>query len=430
MPPSRSILLVAYFYPPCRDTGARRPASMARHLAELGHRVTVLTTSAYSGRVGPGATTLGEQSVIHSRDLQLVRAKLAGKPTATALFDGESYRGKAHPISRWIAPEPLRVAWAPFAGAAARKFEPDCVITTSPPESAHRIGYRLRRRGVPWVADLRDAWTFEPLRDPFATALHHRYDERLERRWLGSADTVVCVSEPAAADLRRRGIADPIVIANGWDPAESPDALHPGGAALDRAEFDAADLLSPQRVSLVYTGRFGSYGRDPKALIEAMARLAGSDPAAAGKLELAIAGPLTAAEQSLFQTDVAPARINRLGSLERSRALALQRSADALLLVAAPARSQLINFKLFEYLASGTPILALAAGTEAGRVAAEAGCEVVDAGDPTAITAALAKLVAGELSAPRRGAVDPYTYPRQAERMAEAVELAIARAGG
>ena len=45
--PGRQILLVAYFYPPCRDTGVLRTASMTRWLRKLNHRVTVLTTSAY-----------------------------------------------------------------------------------------------------------------------------------------------------------------------------------------------------------------------------------------------------------------------------------------------------------------------------------------------------------------------------------------------
>ena len=42
--PRRRILLVAYFYPPCRDTGMLRPAAMAKWLRRLGHEVTVLTT--------------------------------------------------------------------------------------------------------------------------------------------------------------------------------------------------------------------------------------------------------------------------------------------------------------------------------------------------------------------------------------------------
>ena len=42
-----------------------------------------------------------------------------------------------------------------------RERDFDCVITTSPPESAHGVGMALARRGVPWVADVRDAWNFE-----------------------------------------------------------------------------------------------------------------------------------------------------------------------------------------------------------------------------------------------------------------------------
>ena len=49
--------------------------------------------------------------------------------------------------------------------------------------------------------------------------------------------------------------------------------------------------LDPERLSLVYTGRFGSYGRDPSALVEALAGLAAEDREAASRLELVVAGP-------------------------------------------------------------------------------------------------------------------------------------------
>ena len=150
-------------------------------------------------------------------------------------------------------------------------------------------------------------------------------------------------------------------------------------------------------------------------------------PGAAARLELVVAGPLTAEEALLLATDVSPARIVAVGSLERERALALQREADALLLLAQPTRSQLLNIKLFEYLAAGRPILALAGDTEAGRVVERIGGETVRADDVAAIAAALARLAAGGLEAPAADAVAPFTYPAPAARMAEAVELAITR---
>jgi len=414
---SRSLLLVSYFYPPTRDTGAQRPGAMAKWLARLGWEVTVLTTRAFGG----GGAPVGGVRVLRSRDLQTLRARLAGRSQVDSLFDSDSYTGRPHPLSKLIVPEPLAVAWAPFARRVAldahRSRPFDCVLTTSPPESAHTVGHALRRRGVPWVADIRDAWTFEPLRPRFATAPQRRLDERLERLRIGAADRVVCVSEPAAADLRSRGIADPIVIANAWDHDQDP-----GPAALTAA----AGLLATDRTSLLYTGRFGSYGRDPGPLAEGLGRLARSSPELAGKLELAIAGPLQAGERELFERrELHPARISLLGSLPRETALALQRRADALLLLAQPARSQLVNFKLFEYLAAGVPILALAAGTEAGRIAADAGIRpIVRADDPEAIATAVAELVDGRISAPDPRATERYSYPAAAEAMADVLDEA------
>lgn len=416
---SRRILLVSYFYPPCTDTGAHRPAALAKYLRRAGNEVAVVTTSAYGSRGDDPA--LG---VERTADAQLWRARLRGADRIDALYDADTYSGSPHPLAKVIVPEPLALAWAPFARRRARRMHRarpfDAVITTSPPESAHSVGRALQRRGVAWVADVRDAWTFEPLRPRFALDGLHRLDERMERRVLGAADVVTCVSEPAAADLRARGIADPVLVRNGADP-ELLEAADPAAVA---------GLLDPHRVSLVYTGRFGSSGRDPRGLVEGLQRFASRAPGEAGRLELVIAGPLTAAERELFALDVAPARISLAGALERERALALQRAADCLLLLAHPVRSQLANFKLYEYLSAGPPILALAEGTEAGSIAGRIGSEPVAAGDPEAIAAALGAVARGEVPVPDSNARAEHSYPAVAERMAAAVERAISASRG
>ena len=217
------LLLVAYFYPPSRDTGVLRPAAMAKWLRRLGHDVTVLTTSAY----GPGEGDASED-VVRTADAQRWRARLAGKDSIGALFDSPTYSGRPHPLSKVVVPEALAAAWMPFARSRAlrlhreRRF--DCVITSSPPESAHAVGFALHRRGVPWVADLRDAWTFEPLRPRFPTAAQRRLDERLERRW--SAIPIACADSggelvTTQSKLRRRASASARDLANGSHAAVS-----------------------------------------------------------------------------------------------------------------------------------------------------------------------------------------------------------------
>lgn len=407
------ILVVSYFFPPCTDTGAHRPTALVKYLRRGGHNVTVLTTSAYGDD--------GAEGVERTADAQLWRARMRGAESVGSMYDRDTYSGTPHPLSKVIVPEPLALAWTPFAKRRALKLNRrhpfDCVITTSPPESVHTVGRALQRKGVAWVADVRDAWTFEPLRPTFPTGMQRAYDRRLERRRLGGADVVVCVSEPAATDLRERDIADPELVRNGADP----ELL----AAADPASV--AELLDPSRVSLVYTGRFGSTGRDPRGLVEGVRILASDDPGAAGRLELVIAGPLTDEEVSLFETDVSPARIEIVGSLERDRALALQRAADALLLVAQPVRSQLANFKLYEYMNAGPPILALAAGTEAGSVVESAGGETIPASDPQAIAQGLAKAARRELRPSDPAVRAEHAYPAVATRMEAAIHKAIER---
>jgi glycosyltransferase involved in cell wall biosynthesis len=414
----RSILLVAYFYPPCPDTGAHRAAAMTKYLRRLGHRVVVLTTSAYG-------SVPGEEDVVRTRDLQLLRARIGGHDRVQGMFESDTYSGRPHPLAKLFVPEPLVAAWAPFAMRAAKRLVAqesfDCVITTSPPESAHKIGRALRARGLPWVADIRDAWNFEPLRPPFPTNVQALLDKRQEASWLGVADVITVVSRPAGDDLADRLALDSMLVPNAWDPDLDAE-LGDGGPDA------AAGLLDPDRRSLVYTGRFGSYGRDPEGLVEGLRALARDEPGTAERLEVAIAGPVTDEERALLASDVSPARITLLGSLPRAQAVALQRAGDGLLLIASERRSQLANLKLFEYLAAGRPIVALAEGTEAGRIVLETGAgDVVPSWDPTAIREALTRFVSGQLGAPDAEALRPYTYPAAAQRMADAVEAAVGR---
>ena len=82
----------------------------------------------------------------------------------------------------------------------------------------------------------------------------------------------------------------------------------------------------------------------------------------------------------------------------------------------------------FEYLAAGRPILALAAGTEAGRIAAELGVEpLIRADDVPAITAALSQAATRRLPSPDPSASGRYVYPAAAEAMSDVLTRYKAR---
>jgi glycosyltransferase involved in cell wall biosynthesis len=297
-----------------------------------------------------------------------------------------------------------------------RRQPPDCVLTTSPPESVHLIGAALGRRGVPWLADLRDGWVYETMKEGmWPWRLQHRLNERLERRLLGRADAVTTVQPEVARDLRERLGIDATVVPNGWDPegVESPSA--------------ATGLLDPDRVSLVFTGQLAGAWRDPEPLVRALASLAKESPGAAARLELAFAGSFTADEIRLFETDVSPARISVLGALSRPTALALQREADAALIITGPRRQE-VPGKLGEYIGAWVPILTISnPETTTSEIVRrlDAGL-AVDPRDHEGIKSALRALAAGELPRISEEERERWSWRRSAELIAEAIEAAIA----
>jgi glycosyltransferase involved in cell wall biosynthesis len=80
------------------------------------------------------------------------------------------------------------------------------------------------------------------------------------------------------------------------------------------------------------------------------------------------AGNFTAEEVSAMEEPPLEGVVRWLGRLSHSQALGLQRAADGLLFLATPGASSVTTGKVYEYLATGKPILAFAAGTDAQQL--------------------------------------------------------------
>jgi glycosyltransferase involved in cell wall biosynthesis len=413
-PRPRRILLVAYYYPPQNIIGARRPAALAKHLRRRGHEVTVLT-SVQAGR-GPDDES---SRLVRTRDLLATRLNWRGQ--SLDVVTGRSDATWDPGANFWGAifvPDVQLISWMPFAVAAGlrlhRRIGFDAVVTTSPLESAHAVGLALRRRGVPWVADLRDGWRFEAPREEWPTGAQRRFDDLLERVVVRGADQVVTVSEPLSADLRRRhGIAVE-TITNGWDPDDV--------AAADNLPLDP----DPGKLTLVHTGGLGTE-RSLRPLLEALARLAAEDAGVRDRVELMLAGAQTAEERAMYADPAFAPFVRHVGFVERAASMGLQRAADVLVLVTSGVRTGEATGKLFEYLASGRPILVLGAGSAAGDIVTEAGAGwAIPTHDADAAEAALRRLLAGDLPAPPASAREAYAYPALTERYERVLERAIA----
>ncbi len=424
------LLLVAYAFPPLATSGAYRPLRIAKYLPARGWRVTVVSVTprvrlpkdpALAGDVPDGT--------------RVVRTRTLEPRTPLIALNRLGLGGVTRRLEPWFMVPDDQRGWVPFARAAARRVHAadpvDAVLTTSSPCSAHLVGAALRLLpGVAWVADFRDEWTSNPyLAARYPTRAHVRYNERLERRVLRGADRVVSVSAGCLAGLARlapargeaaEGESRLVEIPNGYDGAHFPDAAPP----------------RPERFRVVYTGAF--YGRrSPAPFLEAVRRLLAAGTLRPGDLEVVIAGdsPGAGLAGAGAGAGALPDGVRVLPQVPYFESLRLMRDAALLLLVLAEDDPPgIVTGKIFNYLASRRPILALAPDGRAAELVR--GCragEVVPPGDTGAIAAALARFHAlwrdgGIPLDPDLRAIEAYEGSRQAAAWDAVLREAIAAA--
>jgi len=398
------------------SVGSNRWGAMVKYLRRSGHEVCVVTTGAF-GQLPPAE----ERDTIRTTDLMALpwlRRLVGLGPLAQPGAPATTVPPMPGVLTKTIVPDAFLLSWMPFARRAARRAvrarDFDCVITSAPSESTHFIGMALHRRGVPWVADFRDGWIFEPYRPEMPTAPQRALDRSLERKVVRRADAVIAATKPIADDFERRLGVPAMHVPNGWDPD-----LEPG----PESRGDGADGA----LTLVHTGKLtGLRGRDPGVLFAGIRRAVENDAELRSRLRVVLAGPQDSRDAEAIEQAGLGEIVHYRGNLTRPDALALQREADALILLTSRDVCEATG-KLFEYLAAGRPILALAAGNEAARIVEETNTGItVDPDDVDAVAGAVAALARGTLGeryAPRQLA--RYIYPAPAEATAAAVELAI-----
>jgi glycosyltransferase involved in cell wall biosynthesis len=302
------------------------------------------------------------------------------------------------------------------------------VYSSSGPFTSHLVGLLLHRlTGRPWVAELRDGWfRWNRAIFPDYPAWRAPLEARLEAATIRGARRVVLVTDRMAQAFRCQYPDLPpdhfAVVPNGFDPAQLE-------AAVGAAEPPPAEL--PDGVFEVLHAGAVYYGRPIAPFLGAAARLAAEDAAFGTAFRLTLLGSLDETARAEIAGSPLADRVTYGGHVDHAAALAAQRSADLLLLVAntTPGAEATVPGKLFEYLASRRPVLAIAPAESATAdvLARTGGGWFASASDPEAIYGQLRAAFAAAASFPKvdAQAVAQFDRRRLAGDLARVLDAAL-----
>jgi glycosyltransferase involved in cell wall biosynthesis len=441
-----NVLLISYLFPPAAGIGSPRAISYARYLPAHGCIVSVLTskfaTTPYNDvgllRKVPPETAIyrafNPEVPYAFRDRiwkQVAPARLAPElqREAAANRKGGLLRPAKellrHAIQRIACPD-AQVGWAHFASRAAFRIVErqgiDTILLNTPPYSSMRIAVALKRRfpHVKLIADIRDDWVgyYLPLFDSAATEHKRKIAVQLERELIECSDYVSAVTPSQSRQIRERYPDQPsekfLYTPNGYDP----DAFR---------GFESRPHSDPGVVVTYFGSVYGNPVYSPKPYLDAVDAL----PAEMrSRIETRFIGRVGA--EAVPYLVGRSSRVRQLGYMPQAEGIRYLEESDYLLLIASDPTTH--AGKLFDYLATGKPILALTPPDgEIGRVIRDTKTGwCVDPRDPLAIKASLLEMenrVRNPARAlqPDRDAIAFFSWPQIVARLARSTGLGTAQ---
>jgi glycosyltransferase involved in cell wall biosynthesis len=435
-------LVVSYIFLPVGEVGAKRIGKFCRYLPEMGIRPVVLTAQERFYK-------FQDTSVLPPEGIQLARttvwlapldlyARLRRRKTTRsdkARSDGGQSATEAqvvrppgllkrHLLALLQLPDPQAGWYFPAVREGSRLIEQErvaAILSTGPPWISHLVARRLKKKyRLPWLADFRDPWGYDPFTGNFI-GWQQRLKQRMEANCVRWADRVLCNTHrlrqfflSAYPDLPQEKF---FVLPNGFDDAAPQPSQHPVPARSRRLFLHTGSLYAQRRVD---------------TFCQALQMLVESGRLKAGSFQVVFLGdrhpPLAEAARASAPALFADGSIEFRPRIGWSEAQQLVRQADFLLLFQGHLRLE-VPAKFFEYLPTGKPMLASVKEGALTDVIRDTGCGVTaDPDDPADIVRQIERLLDWPAMSPdeaRQKWAAQYHYRNLTQRLAETIRTVV-----
>jgi len=361
----KKVLIISYYWPPSGGSGVQRWLKFVKYFREFEIEPIVLTVdpefATFPNYDYSLVKEIPESIEIHttqaSSPFELYK-KVRKKDAPQAGFSGEKKVGLTDKAMRFIRgnffiPD-ARIGWNKFALEKARTIirenNIESIVTTSPPHSTQLIGLQLKQEfNLHWLADLRDPWTeIYYNQELFRTAFAKRKDYNYEQACLKNADKIVVVSE----DIKRHfGANRPEILTK----------IHVIPNGFDEADFNIIPTLNnvPPNCNsgnkiISYVGNLGEQ-YPVEGFLEAFSEIVKKD----NDWKLHFVGNCHNGVKILVEKLNLSESVEFIPYVNHAEAINYMINSNVLLLIIPEIENNkgILTGKLFEYLATGNPIL-------------------------------------------------------------------------
>lgn len=356
----KKILIISYYFPPAGGPGVQRWLKFVKYLPDFGIQPIVYIPENPTYPIVdenlvdeiPENVTIIKHKIFEPYQIASFLSSKKTKKISSGIIPNTKKQTFLERFLLWIRgnlfiPD-ARVFWVKPSVKHLEKYiidnQIDTIITTGPPHSLHLIGLELKRKlNIKWFADFRDPWTtigyHKALKLSKYAAKKH---QDMEREVLNTADSIIVTSKTTKTEFELITRKPITVITNGFDTEN-----------IEKQELD-------NKFSLAHIGSFLSE-RNPKILWESLSELLNEIPNFENHLQIKLIGAVSESVLKTITDFGLKNYILNLGYLSHKEAVIHQRKSQVLLLIEinSPETKSIIPGKLFEYMVSNRPIIAI-----------------------------------------------------------------------
>jgi glycosyltransferase involved in cell wall biosynthesis len=389
----KKVLIITYYWPPSGGSGVQRWLKFVKYLPSFGWKPYIFTPENPSFAIRDESLLKdipAEASVIHFPIWEpydaffklsgLFGSKKSAKPTDLVSGKKKSFFQK---ISTWIRgnffiPDP-RVFWVkPSVKFLLRYLQENnihTIITTGPPHSVHLIGLKLKKKqpSLKWFADFRDPWSDWGLLDSLMVGtIARKLHKKLEAQVMRTADEVITITPFYVRKFEKLSGRKIQLITNGFD----------------EDDFKNIVIQKHERFVIRHAGIVNEKC-DPRPFMLAVKALAQEHVAFGNAVQIDFVGEVHPDFRAFVLNDAVLKDATTFTTTIPHKQLMKLYGESAILLLVLTGYKDGEGFlpgKLFEYLATGLPVLGV--GPEHGDAAAllnTTGAGVMIDGDKTSV---------------------------------------------